>query len=334
MHHVMGRSKEALQLSSEYLEHALVTGSEIAVLVGHRIHACALLNSGDVAASSDYGRQALQRYVAGRHRTLHTRFDVFDQKVATLSYLAVADALAGHLDQARANGQEAIANARRLNHINSLAFALFHSGVWLPSVIREPEALQGHADELLELVRKHRLRYWGACAMPYIACVGRPAAAAGNDKTAQQALDVLRHEFNSDLHTPQLLCHLAENYLASGGAGSAHQALIEAEDLMQRQAPVYWRPEGYRLRAKLEIMQGQNRYPAAVDRLQAALDLTAEQGSKLLQLRAAVDLARLQAEHGERDRARNQLIPIYDRFTEGFDTADLKNAKALLDELA
>ncbi len=96
----------------------------------------------------------------------------------------------------------------------------------------------------------------------------------------------------------------------------------------------YWDAGLYRLRAEILLDQDGGRLDDAEDLLRRALEIAREQEAKWLELRAATSLARLLRDRGERDEARALLQPVYDWFTEGFDTADLKDAKALLDELA
>src|SRR5262249_51942277 len=91
-------------------------------------------------------------------------------------------------------------------------------------------------------------------------------------------------------------------------------------------------PEAFRIRGELQIKQGR-REPAEAD-FREALKLARSMGAKALELRATMSLARLLRDTGRRDEAHSMLADIYNWFTEGFDTADLKEAKALLDELS
>jgi predicted ATPase len=90
----------------------------------------------------------------------------------------------------------------------------------------------------------------------------------------------------------------------------------------------------WRLKSELLLRQGGGNVPAAEDLLTEAIEFARQQSAKLWQLRSATSLARLWAEQGERRKAHDLLAPIYGWFTEGFDTADLKDAKALLAALA
>ena len=112
------------------------------------------------------------------------------------------------------------------------------------------------------------------------------------------------------------------------------QTLAEANPLVEQQEQRYWEAEVYRLRGVVLLRQPGTPQAEGEAWLQRALDVTRGQEAKALELRAAMSLARLWQQQGKRDEARALLAPIYGWFTEGFDTVDLQEAKALLAELA
>jgi predicted ATPase len=107
--------------------------------------------------------------------------------------------------------------------------------------------------------------------------------------------------------------------------------LAEAAELVETTQERWAKAEMYRMRGTLLLSMHEN--GAAEDSYCRALAVAREQKAKFWELRAAMSLARLLRDQGESDRARNLLAPVYGRFTEGFDTLDLKEAKTLLDEL-
>ena len=111
------------------------------------------------------------------------------------------------------------------------------------------------------------------------------------------------------------------------------QALAEAHTLVEQHEERYWEAEVHRLRGVLLLRQPETPQAEAEAWLQRALDVARRQEAKSLELRAAMSLSRLWQQQGKRAEARALLAPIYGWFTEGFDTADLQEAKALLDEL-
>jgi len=112
------------------------------------------------------------------------------------------------------------------------------------------------------------------------------------------------------------------------------QALAEAHPLIEQQEERWWEAEVSRLRGVLLLRQTMPQQAEAETRLQRALDVARRQEAKSLELRAAMNLSRLWQRQGKRAAARELLAPIYGWFTEGFDTADLQEARALLDALS
>jgi predicted ATPase len=112
------------------------------------------------------------------------------------------------------------------------------------------------------------------------------------------------------------------------------QALVEAHTLVEQHEERYWEAEVCRLRGVLLLRQPGTSPAEAETWLQRALDVARRQEAKSLELRAAVSLSRLWQQQGKRAEARALLAPVYGWFTEGFDTADLREAKALLEALS
>ncbi|HEY1342731.1 MAG TPA: hypothetical protein VGF59_34750, partial [Bryobacteraceae bacterium] len=231
-------------------------------------------------------------------------------------YFALSQALVGRMDEARALGDEAIEHARSVNHLNTLAYTLFHCGVWLRAILRETDALCRHGAEILELAREHRLGFWRAIATPFLL----------DGEEAERAVSVYRREFNGGLTVPQMLCHAADSYVTTGRTAEATRVLAEAQELMEQHGDVYWEPELFRLRGRLTAAEGQGAF-------ERALRLARERGAHLLELRAATDLARLQATQGQPLEARKVLEPVYDFFTGGADFADVREARGVLTDL-
>jgi predicted ATPase len=127
---------------------------------------------------------------------------------------------------------------------------------------------------------------------------------------------------------------LAEGYAHLGHPEEGLQALSEASSLVEQHEERWWEAEVYRLRGVLLLQQPGTPQAEAEACFQRALDVAHQQQAKSLELRAAMSLAHLWQRQGKRDAARELLAPIYGWFTEGFDTADLQEAMALLEELA
>jgi class 3 adenylate cyclase/tetratricopeptide (TPR) repeat protein len=127
---------------------------------------------------------------------------------------------------------------------------------------------------------------------------------------------------------------LAEMQLEAGDIQSAEATAAEALGNLERTHEGWCEPEVYRVAAEVLLRKPEGDPSAAEEHLRRAIEIARGQGTKWWELRATVGLARLLASQGRRDEARTMLGEIYNWFTEGFDTADLKDAKALLDELS
>jgi predicted ATPase len=134
-------------------------------------------------------------------------------------------------------------------------------------------------------------------------------------------------------HVPYHLTMLADVSAHLGHVEDGLQALAEAHILVEQHEERYWEAEVHRLRGVLLLRQPRTPPAEAETWLQRALDVARRQEAKSLELRAAMSLSRLWQQQGKRDKARELLAPIYSWFTEGFDTADLQEAKMLLEEL-
>src|SRR5262249_33679548 len=137
----------------------------------------------------------------------------------------------------------------------------------------------------------------------------------------------------SALLVPYFYTVLADVCAHLGHTEDGLQALAEAHTLVEQHEERWWEAEVYRLRGVLLLRQPGTPQAEAEGGLEGALDVARRQEAKSLELRAAMSLARLWQQQGQRAKAHELLAPIYGWFTEGFDTADLQEARALLEEL-
>ena len=330
--YVPANLNEMLEISRECLERANAAGYDAGRMVGHRTHAVALMFRGEVEKGRYHAGQSLQIYRPEEHIPLVARFGQ-DLKVQAISYIALSDALLGNIDEALAIGAEAIDHARSLNHANTLAYALWHIGVWLNSIIRDTEAVHRYGAEMFEFSRTHRLSFWIAFGRPQVAINvhGKTRAEAVAD--ANKAVGIWQREHNGRMIVPENLCRIAEVCLDDGNIIEAEGALSKAAALMDTTGEIYWQPELYRLRGRLAGMIAKNDSEATITEYQRAISIAREHRTKLLELRAATELARMLVERGDDAEAKALLAPVYDWFSGGFDKPDLMEAKAVLDGL-
>jgi predicted ATPase len=147
------------------------------------------------------------------------------------------------------------------------------------------------------------------------------------------AIDTARST-GSTLWTPLNLSQLAGAYAALGKFDDAWRCIGEAMTAMATAKETWWEAEVHRIAGEIAWKSPEPDVPKAQAYFEHALAVAHQQQAKSFELRAAMTLARLWRSQGKREEARDLLAPVYDWFTEGFDTRDLKQAKALLEELA
>jgi adenylate cyclase len=256
-----------------------------------------------------------------------------DVRVRRLCYQAMALCQLGYLDQALKRGNDALALAQRLSHPFSLAFTGPCLGV-VRQLRREASAALQHAESMIALSGEHgfadqlafstNLRGW---AMTELGCLEEGVTQILEGLAASRARGM-------ELWRPHLLCTLADVFRKTGRVDDGLGALTEAQAMVDEQAGRCCEAEVNRLRGELLISQDASNIPEAQSCYQRAVEIAPGQKAKSLELRATVSLARLLAKQGQRNEARAMLADVYNWFTEGFDTADLKDAKALLRELS
>jgi predicted ATPase len=138
----------------------------------------------------------------------------------------------------------------------------------------------------------------------------------------------------AELHRTYFLGLLAEAYGKIEKPEEGLTVLVEALDTVNKTEERYWEAELHRQKGELFLMQQGKKVREAEECFPQALDTARRQQAKSLELRAAMSLSRLWQQQGKQEAAHQLLAEIYSWFTEGFDTADLKEAKILLKELA
>jgi predicted ATPase len=239
--------------------------------------------------------------------------------------------LLGYPGQALHRSDSSVALAKKILHFHSLAYALtLNIGVHL--FRRDRAAAKEVADELLTLTSDYGFSYYST-----IATVLRCSAAT---LTATE----LRHmrgclsaydTTGAQLLRPYLRALLAEAAKQAGQPEEGLNALAEAMTVTDNTAERFYEAEQYRLKGELLLLGSpHSKLIEAQSCFQRAIEVARQQGARSLELRATTSLARLLALQGHREEARAMLSQIYNWFTEGFDTADLKDGKALLVELS
>jgi predicted ATPase len=252
--------------------------------------------------------------------------------VACRAYAAMTLWLLGYPDQALALLHEALTLAHALSHPFSLAFARCWAAV-VYQLRRDVPAVYEQAEAAVALATEQGFPLWTAWGTSLRGwALARQAQGEAGLALVRQGIVSFRATGQA-LVIPYLRTLLAEVSAQLGHSADGLQALAEAHTLMEHNEERWWEAEIHRLRGVLLLRQPGTPQAEAETWLQRALDMARRQEAKSLELRAAMSLARLWQSRNKRKDAYDLLTPVYNWFTEGFDTADLIDAKALLDEL-
>jgi predicted ATPase len=270
----------------------------------------------------------------------------------TNSLLGVAWALwfLGYPDQTLKRLHEALTLAQEISHPLNLTYALAYAAM-LRSLRREGQVAQEWAEATITLASEQGFPYWLAFGT---VLRGWALAELGQEEEGiaqiRQGLAAWRAT-GADMWRPYFFALLAEAYGKAGQAEEGLSTLSEALALVNRTGERFYEAELYRVKGELslqsevrspksEITSPQPSTPSLQAETEAeacflkAIEIARRQQAKSLELRATTSLARLWQQQGKHHAARNTLSDIYGWFTEGFETADLKEAKVLLEELA
>jgi predicted ATPase/DNA-binding winged helix-turn-helix (wHTH) protein len=301
------------------------------LVAAHRDMGATLFQRGAVAAAHRHLAQGIALYESQQYRAAVVRHGQ-DAGVLCRSYAAAALWHLGYPDQAGTRIQEAVTLAHQLTHPFSLTVALgeaalFHQGR------REGPATQERAEATLGLATAQGFRHWQARGT-----VLRGWALAQQGRVQEglaQLTEGLRayRATGAQLALPHYLTLLAEVYGIMGQPEAGLTVLTEALALVAHTGVRLWEAELYRLKGALLVQQSAATQGEAATCFQHALALAQNHHAKAWELRAATSLARLWQQQGQRAEAYALLAPVYGWFTEGFDTADLQEAKALLEAL-
>jgi predicted ATPase len=319
----------ALSFDQDLLRLSYQRNDSAGLVLGHQSIGRNLLFSGEFASSRSHLEEALALYDPVSHRGLAQQMGT-SPHVASQAFLGHVLFCLGYPDRALARSNQAIADAQSLAHPPSLALSL-SVGSRLLSLVGDIASLNQRAGQLIAVAIEQGFPYWRALGQAFRGWV----AVKTGDLT--EGMSLLRNSSaayratGSEAWSPQVVALLAEACEIAGQVEEGLGLLDEALQLVEETGERWFAAELNRLKGQLLLRKGYFR--RAEELYREALNIAQEQEAKLWVLRAAVSLAQLSLDHSRHIEARDLLAPIYVSFTEGLDTPDLKNAKALLDRL-
>jgi predicted ATPase len=256
-----------------------------------------------------------------------------DVAAATLSLRSLALWLLGYPEAALREIDHALRIAREIAHAPTLMFALGLT-TFTQICCRNYARANAQIEECAALADDKSAAYWKAFAMAH---KGGVMALAGKSAEAIQTISAGMTQYRSvgaTIWITSWLSHLALSHANLGKFDDAWRCISEAITAVETTKEKWWEPEVHRTAGEIAWMSPQRDAAKAEDYFERALAVARQQQAKSWELRAAMSLARLWRDQGKVQQARELLAPVYGWFTEGFDTRDLKEAKALLEELA
>jgi len=325
-----GEPRAALALADQMLEIAHRSGSTLALITAHYAQALPRINIGDLAGARQLYLQVMEYY---REEDFNGH-PMPDHGVNSRIFAGYAEWFLGYPDRAERLVDEALSIARRQNDPVATAFVLV-VGSFVYELRRDYRRSLEAGDEVVRLAI--------ASGLPFSNALGKNRSAWARAEMGDTggAADQIREgiaELKGINFYAYRGSHLAELAETQAVMGAYDEALATVEQAVQTNPDeLLFRPEVFRLRGELRLRTGardQAQFELAEQDLREAITLARGMEAKSLELRATMSLARLRSTQGDRDEARAMLAEIYNWFTEGFDTADLKDAKALLEELS
>ena len=323
----------ARKLADELLGLADRSGDIVLRLQAHHAQWTTLYYLGEIAAARKHVDKGLALYDPQKHSTQAFLISGHDPRTCGEGTAALILWLQGYPDQAVESSSRAREHAESLDQPSSLALALEESCL-VHLFRREPEQVGDYSGALLSFAAEWDLARESSIAkvLQGWAQVLRDQAAEGM-RLLREAID-LRHSAGLQVEEAHLSTALVHALSLTGQREAALGLLSEAIEAAERFGGRFWLAELLRLKADLTVSTSDESMAETMACHRKAIDIAHRQGAKSLELRCATSLARSMREQGRAGEARDLLRPVHDWFTEGFDTPDLKDAKALLDELA
>jgi predicted ATPase len=329
-YYARGECQKSLKLTEQSLNLAQRMEDPLRVAIARWLLGMYLLHMGELEPALEHLDHAIAFYDPQQHASLVATL-AQDLGVSTLAWASWTLWLLGYPDQALERSREALALAKELGHPYTLGFALFVAA-FFHQLRREDEAARERNEEALQLSTEEGFPLFvvgGNILQGWTLAIAGQAESGITDM--RQGLDTLQ-AMGTQIQRSHWLALLAEAQASAGQAEAGLSTLAEAVAFVEKTGERYYEAEIYRLQGELLLMQGDEAEAEAS--FYKAIQVARRQQAKSWELRATVSLCRLWQEQGRMDEAHQMLAEICGWFTEGFDTPDLQDAKALLEELS
>jgi class 3 adenylate cyclase/predicted ATPase len=321
----------ALGLAAQFLALAEKQMATVPLMMGHRIMGASSLIAGNMVEARAHYDQAIALYDRAEHRPLATRFGQ-DIRVTVLSFRSLDLWVLGYLEATLADVDHAVKDAREIGHAATLMLALTLTSLTL---ICCGDYLRASAkiEEVVALAGERNASYWKAYGMIHQGCV---LALTGDPSNAIQMIAsgiIANRSIGSTMFVPLYLSYLSMAHAEVTQFDDAWRCVDEAMTMVETTKQRWCEAEVHRTAGEIALMSPEQDAAKAGVHFERALAVARAQQAKSWELRAAMSMARLWGDQGKRQEACDLLGPVYGWFIGGFDTLDLREAKALLDSL-
>jgi class 3 adenylate cyclase/predicted ATPase len=331
-HYVGGAVAKQRDAAAEFLAEAERHKDTAALCIAHRALGTTCLTTGDFAAGLHHLKRARTLYDSQRHACYRYQYGQ-DIGAAALCYLSWALWLLGYVDEASAVAAGAMKSAEGLSHPHTLVYTICHARAFIDFFNRRYEDIQSYADRIISICTENGFSHWINCGRIFegVAKISRGDVDQGSELL--RAGVAAWQKRGARLWLPIFLTLEAEAYAEAGRGEAALQAIEKSLSISKDTGECWAMAEILRVKARLLLATGRAEADEIETILVTSLEIARRQQARCWQLRVACDLARLWQDQGHGRKGLKLLQSVYDQFTEGFDTADLRNAKALIRSL-
>jgi predicted ATPase len=329
-HEIRGELNLAHRLDQDLLLLSRRRDDPAGLVLAHQSLGRNSMFAGRFASSRTHLEQVIELCEVNTGRSFVRQAGVYP-RVASQAFLAITLFCLGHPAQALTRATAAIGEARKLSHAPSLAVSLTN-GARLLSLAGNDSAIDEWAGQLVTVAAEQGFLLWRAMGTVYRGWVRVAESAVAEGISLLRQGSAAYRATGAEAFVPYQIALLARACEIAGQIEDAIEFVDDALQIVERTGERWLASELYRHKGQLLLRQA--RSEAAEELYRKALSIAREQEAKLWELRAAAGLARLRRDQGWHAEARDLLAPVYGWFSEGADTPDLKEAKALLAELA
>jgi len=328
-YYVAGETATQRPLAVEFLAEAERTPNTALQCIAHRIVGTTDLTMGEFTGGLHHLKQARALYDSEHHATYRHQYGQ-DIGASALCYLSWALWHLGYVEQASEAATEAVKLAEKLSHPHTLVYTICHARGFMDLFRRRHQDIQSYAGLVISICKENGFSHWMNCGK---ILDGWAAVCRGQVDTGMEVLReglVGWQKAGARLWMPTFLILEAEAYGKSGRDEAALQTIERALAICEDSGERWAMAEVLRCKARLLLSARRANDAAIESTLLKSLEIARCQQARCWELRAACDLSHLWQRQGRSKKALKLLQSVYDQFTEGFDTADLRGAQKIL----